>query len=942
MPSFFEDQPLGVAAEAQDRRPDPPVKLLSDAFFISEVVDNIAHFGIMKVAAANNTVVIGVPMSRAGNSVIGPRQIGSCYPAHTKVICYQPNGVPYCYVLGSIPEWITSSEFNRVPDWLVPACRSGIGFDRVHSGSLERVNGISGDINFSAGSPCDELPGDCGYINDLGVGYGIGRLMAWLRASHFCGIEAFWLDNLLRLTGYNLEIQTAASDLRALNDEGEWSEVFRYGHLPWETVGVFGSSEDFTKHAADSWNGTPGRAGREPIEDDQMGIWRAQRFRGYLGDLERVIIALPVRGEASGETQVEQLQNETVFPGVAETGIHTDGRIRLRSAKGILIEKTVAIPVPKELILPEDPLGDSKKNYKAAGVLGDGEKLHTKHDPTLPDDQAGLRALMAYERHALLYGYYDNIGFIRHEKDWLLPEEREAVEQFGLSKAIYDPVTEVQDLPFWMPLPKKVTLQVDHRGSTQYFSGKASFAIEDDGSIVLEDAYGSQIRMEGGNIFLSARNDVVLQPGRNVQAWAPHDLILKAGNSADLSASQGDVRIKAQGNLMMVAVDKGVLIESQFDPAAGESEEPDWSQLGENVESRGVLIKALASNVISMSKHTYLRAGTREQDRSSGQIHVDAGGGLGLAFVHGQDITLRAQNRLQAIIGSTGENDDTASLDLRKHAFVLGGRALQSMTFGANVFSFGHEEQENTVFSVLGTLFVARDFLTAGSAEIGSTIQGGGMLVLQNSLLVRGSGVFTGGLLYQVTEDRATVPMGAPSDGTFPVIEEHPTRAKEHLDSMQLITQRVLEAERAADNALVEVLTTELYDATSQLAGEMLISDAVFSFRTPEQYGTDQNFVWYEARWQEMNRKLFSKTTPWVEVPLLAPSVGQETMPYPGFEIWEEEDAFVTLENKLFDFTMGVSDARTQIEDDEDEPELGKTTRKTFKEGYNVTVQQRS
>ena len=286
--------------------------------------------------------------------------------------------------------------------------------------------------------------------------------MAWLRASHFCGVEAFWFDNLLRLTGFNLELLTSASELRALNDEGEWSEVYRWSPFPWEASGVLEHTTDFTKHAADVYNDPKGRAGREPVEDDQMGIWRVQRFRGYLGDLERTVVALPAADALQSAAGIERLSNETRLPGLLDTGFTADGRWHVSSAKGVLLEKTVTIPVPKELILPDDATGDGPEDYKAAGAWGEGDS-HEKKDPTLDDDQAGLRSLFALERHALLRDYYDNLTFTRHAKDWLLPTEQDAATAFGLNKAAYEPSTTIVDLDFWMPLPKAVELDIEAR-----------------------------------------------------------------------------------------------------------------------------------------------------------------------------------------------------------------------------------------------------------------------------------------------------------------------------------------------------------------------------------------------------------------------------------------------------------------------------------------------
>lgn len=932
---LFHNQPVGVSAEAQDREPAPIIKLPSDAFFVSEVVDAKAHLGTMFVMAAGSGIVQAVALTSAGNGVLGPMKIGAAYPVHTKVVCFHPPGSPICYVLGSLPDYVTSNTFNKVPDVIVPGSRVGINHDRAHRTGLERPNGISGEINFADGRPLDELPGDYGYINELGLSFGLGRIMAWLRASHFCGVEAFWVDNLLRLTGYNFEVQTSASELRAVNDQGEFNELLRWGPYPWETTGVIDPQTDFTTKGG---NGADGRVGREPIEDDQAGLWRVQRFRGYLGDLEKTIVSLPLRNALQGD--VETMSADTKLPGVFEQGYGIDGQYHVRSAKGILLEKTVAIPVPKEKIAPDDPTGDTEENYKAAGVWGNGDD-HERTEPVIDEDQAGMRSLLAWERHALFYGYYQNMGFAKHTKDWLLPEESEAASALGFDNALYSPDTALDPKTFWMPLPKHVDLDVDHRGQARYYAGRSFFQIEDDGSIIIEDAYGSQIRMEGGNIFLSARNDVVMQPGRNVQMWAPHDAVIKSGNSTDISCSKGDMRLKAEGNLMMLANTKGVLIESAFEPGIDGDEKPDWSSVGEDVESRGVLIKALNSSVISMSKDAYFRAGATEDNKFVGQLHMDAGAGDGEAFIHGREITSRARQRAQMIVGSTGENTDTSSFEFNKYEFVVGGKELQSVVMGSKSFVFGNEDGTDVSFSVMGDIYTKGNIVVNEAAYVSKNITGGKSLIAQEGIHSKGNAIITGVILCKNIAADDSTGFLAPTGDNFNAEDnpppEHPTFGEKIIDAEEARSQGSLRSTREDDNQLVFDLIEELYGQNSKFASDELIADAVFSFRTPEQYGTDIEFKWYETRWQEMNRKLLQQNKVWEEVAVRAPGAGKDTMPYPGYEVWEEREMFVTLDNNLFDFSTGTAKKRADIEDDKT---FGETNAKTFKGSYVVTAQQ--
>lgn len=919
-----------VTAQIQDRTNFPVVGLRPGAFFVSEVIDSTAWYGTVIVAPPMGGPIQGVPL-QAGSGTWGPRQIGVAYPPHTKVMCYQPTDMPFCYVVGAIPDWVTSAKFNKVPSWIVMACRSGFGFDPVHYERVKKPQGVQADINFSAGAPADDLPGDYGFVNELGLGYGIGRLMAWMRASHFCGIEAHWIDNLLRLTSYNYEHLTASGEQRAVDDEGEWNDVARWSPFPWESRGVFDSSSDFSRKGNGDWNqsGMP-QAAREPVFEDQMGIWRVQQFRGYLGDLDRTFVSLPQRDSYSEGP--ERMANRTVMPGLLDVGFSSDGHYHVRSAKGIVLEKNVAIPIPKELIAPDDPTGDGSENYMAAGVYGSGES----HDKELADpveDGPGLRALMRFDRHALLHSFYDNIGFHRHEQDWYLPEESESLTQMGLLHGLYRSDADVLDDAFWMPLPQSVERSIDHRGSSRFFAGRAAIEIADDGSVVVEDAYGSQVRLEGGNAFVTARNDIVMQPGRNFTVLAPNDIVLRAGNCVDISGGKGDVRVKADGNLMMSSQRKGVLIEANDEGAT-----PDWEQIGEAVESSGVMIKAPRSSIVTMSRDTYIRSGTLEGDRTSGELHIDAGAGNGAVYVHGGTVTQRALRRAETIVGSTGSSEATASLDLQPTAFVLGGKSLQNVNMGGTNFSLGHEDYDVRV-NVQGDLFVSKGLWVDGNAAVGETVWAGANLVVQKDVWTNGSAIFTGAILcHDIASDKSQgmlAPTGDDFNASDQIPPEHPAIAKEQLDSDKEQLRSALQQARQEDNGTVTELEESLYGDESRFASAALVNNATFTFRTPENYGTSENFTLPETRWQQFNRLLFGAQTVWREDAIASPSTGRETMPYPGFEVWENQKALVVMNHAAFDFERGVAANRADIES----RGIGDVELKRLSAGYIVTRQ---
>jgi len=911
-----------VKAEAADRVQNPVIGLPSGSLFIGEVIDNVAHLGVVHVGGTLKGVMQGIPISNIGNGIIGARNIGAAYPIHSKVLCYQPANSHFCFVINGIPEVAHSPKFNLQPDWIVPGCNSGYFFDRVHQMMTESKGGKNVLPAFTHGRPCDELPGDHGVINELGVSYGIGKMMAWLRASHFCGVEAFWADNLLRLTGYNMEIDTAGREDRYVDDEGEYNETYKWSCYPWETRGVVRSSSDFTKETFSNSTDTD-KAAREPVRDDQDGLWRVKEFKGYLGNLNRTFVGLVNDDTITGAVNTYGAAKQ---PGVLDVGYDSRGGYFVRAAKEIVLEKSVGIRLPVERKLPDDPTGDNDQNYKAAGTFGSGDT----HDVTEYEiNEPGSTAMLAWEMHAAMYSVYRNMPFIRHTRDWFIPSEYSNMHTLKLDKARYEPEKKFDPTSFWMPMPKHSSIKVDHRQQeVKYYCGRSCIKMSDNGSILIEDAFGSQIRMENGNIILAARLDVIMQPGRSGHIWAPNDIVLKAGSSMDLSASTGDVRIKAQGNLMAVAVERGVLIESQ----STNDTKPDWSNVGEQVQSRGVLIAAKDSNIVTLSKNAYLRSGVKEGTEINSEFHIDAGGGGGDLFLHGGDAVHRCSRSFQVITGSSGNNDEnTASLDFRPNEFVLGGKSLNYATIGASVIAFGHEDF-NTAVEVLGDLYVDGSVLATKNGIFDESVLAGGSLVVQHNMQTGGSAIFAGSIICRaIASDDNNGFIGKTADD-FRAKDQtppaQPPQGKDQLDSDKVRVKSTLQSQRLEDNSIVTDIIFSLYGDGSQYASTDIVKNASFSFRVPTEYGTNKDFVWYESRWQETNKAYDLSTAVWEETDI------RKTMPYPGYDTWVNASSMTIVEQQNYDHVTGTAFDTTVTRP-------AKTKFVNMKDGYNVTLQRK-
>ena len=128
--------------------------------------------------------------------------------------------------------------------------------------------------------------------------------------------------------------------------------------------------------------------------------------------------------------------------------------------------------------------------------------------------------------------------------------------------------------------------------------------------------------------------------GRSTIALSGDDIVLRAKNSVDVTATDNDVRIKAERNLDLVGGVSGrgrTLVENQ---ATGRPINQDvYSLEGEAINGRGVVLKADTSMVAAYGRDVYLRSLER------GTILLDASEGEG---------SIRAASRVTRLLSKSG------------------------------------------------------------------------------------------------------------------------------------------------------------------------------------------------------------------------------------------------------------------------------------------------
>ena len=197
----------------------------------------------------------------------------------------------------------------------------------------------------------------------------------------------------------------------------------------------------------------------------------------------------------------------------------------------------------------------------------------------------------------------------------------------------------------------------------------------EDGSIILRDAWGSEIVMTGGNIQLSCAGNVMLMPGLSSITIAGDDIVQKAQNSIDIHAAKKDVRIDGRQNVQVMGGSDdspgGVTIEARGVSAP-------WEANGEETQSKGILLKSEEGTIVTDTKNLVLRADERttvgageKLDGTDGQVFITAGSVYGT----GDQVIFANEDAAVGITGGTG--------------YIVGNSALIAGTSSAALISGG-------------------------------------------------------------------------------------------------------------------------------------------------------------------------------------------------------------------------------------------------------------
>jgi hypothetical protein len=552
-------------------------------------------------------------------------------------------------------------------------------------------------------------------------------------------------------------------------------------------------------------------------------------------------------GEAectSGDDKERDHESKPVY-GLHEDNVGLDGRRFIASAKGIVLSKRILLPFPQRIKRPEDEKGDNAEtNYKAASKFGSGpeHKITGDIETTDADWPNMQRAAAILDLHGYLFNYAGIHPFYWHAKDYKTWEQSELADEGYANSNQKIPQFSALQGSMYLKQPQPKKWHIDHRyGEQNFYEAESFVSLLEDGSVVIGDGYGAEIRMAGGCLTLSAPGDVWMKSGRHTQIWSGADCIFRAHDGVDISTTKQSVRIKSEKHVMVLAGnddDGGVLIESR-----GSRREYDFETCGDDVKFGGVVLRAPKSNIVGLGSQIYMRTGGGSIE--SGEIVLDAD--------KGENNIVTKSNNIFNYVGRGGSI---------YHFFGL------------------NDYQKANMFSEKTTLL-------SGMVGTESMLVVGGGVLSDASILVKKGHILTD------AASRGAFFVG-PCDGDC---QGQVGAAIETIRN--LIDDQLPQVGAQLDNSLLEM---QFY-GDKKPGNDRVIDIMEFSFRTDEQYAVP-DFLLFEDRWQQMAEIGGQTTKKWEEKGVKS-KICDMTYPFPGKKWLIDEDAYAQQEFNIVEFQDG-------------------------------------
>lgn len=513
----------------------------------------------------------GVPFGVSENAVISE---GS-----TVIVAYNTSAEGIGYIVGVVPHHETgvSSEGQeqqiRVPQ--LRLCNKGPhrGTEQVYTDAEKEKSGktvFCGDFR-----PCDVFPGEYVLTNEHGVGIDIDFL-----TSSICGgsarVSASRLDNTVIVSCMNFKkFDMLGYDVSSV-DFGRNTQESAVSPYLGERTGYSGSKIKY----------------EESADEKPVGRYRMKSFIGYLGGLVSRFLLRPEDNDKEQTIPRTTEYTDSKDSGLLQFNVNDNGRVMCRSAGGFVLERCDRIPVPLRVKEFSDVEGFDTSTIVREEVgyfktPKDDDKVESMHYMPL-----ALADKMAYEYKQTYDRFLEYIQETGKYTDG---------DYFSLkNEGDLDPLKNDSGIPERTEKPDEFERNTGR---------KSAIVLPPDGSVIIRDAWGSEIVMEGGNVYINTPGSIIERPGHSRVTIAGDDIVDVARNSIDIEALDKDVTVSGSGTVRVAAGSDGdpsrggVVIES-----FAVEDTVDLTEKGEDRNITGITIKSNYSHVAVIGRKTLVGA----------------------------------------------------------------------------------------------------------------------------------------------------------------------------------------------------------------------------------------------------------------------------------------------------------------------------------------------
>lgn len=416
----------------------------------------------------------------------------------------------------------------------------------------------------------DILPGESFTVNENNCG-----TITTMFDVELCGGNSFVrvskIDDEIKIRSTNFTKWTHHQALKEFNDGGlisaEGKEYSYQGEL-------YGGSDRKSKKIQSP----------DDIKDLEPRP-RVKFWKGFLGNLLSLFVIRARKNKKDSDT------------GLGSAHISQAGNMMIRMAGGVSLERYDKIPIPQRLKEEWDPEGDKEIETSHSGI--------TPFELTKDPHAVGLlkSSQMAWEQKSM-YKRFDEL-----KGDFDTPDELSVKKIKNEDEDPFD--------------SKEINMSE--------FNGRhAGVFIGPDGSVIIRDAWGSEIVMAGGNICINTQGNILTTSHKDTVMSSGQSVVIKGAKASEITSDEGNVRIHAK-ILVEIAggTDKtpgGVLIESLSDGSFVNAPQNG----GDKAAIGGVVIKSEKSGVAISGKNTYVSAqnnvlitGGPDGDTRDGSIYIN-------------------------------------------------------------------------------------------------------------------------------------------------------------------------------------------------------------------------------------------------------------------------------------------------------------------------------